>query len=148
VLPEIEARRTDEIADVFDEQQIEPGKRYIMQCPMYEVRIEVTGRSGRDLYRRHAVRTDAGRVVVGFQITLDHADAIPMPKRHDRRFQQRGFSGARRGHEVNREHAVLVEVFAVVHRDLVVGGQQILQHVDYRAAATIAAPQANERFQG
>jgi hypothetical protein len=35
---------------------------------------------------------------------------------------------------------MLVKVFAIVHRNLIVGGQQILQHVDYHTLASNVSP--------
>ena len=73
---------------------------------------------------------NAGRIIVGFEIALDDGNAVAILERHDRRFQQGGLAGARRGHEVDREHAVGVEMFAIVPRCLIVRGEQILQHID------------------
>jgi hypothetical protein len=68
-------------------------------------------------------------------------------ERHDRRLQQGGLAGARRGHEVDREHAVFIEVLAVVRRHPVVGGEQILQHLDHRAGGPLVS-YADEHFRG
>src|SRR5208283_1247640 len=97
-----------------------------VQRPMHEVRIEMTGGPGRDLHRGYAVRADTGRIIVGLEIALDDGDAVALLERHDRRLQQSSLAGARRGHEIDREHAVRVEVFAIVTGDLVVGRKQIL----------------------
>ena len=51
MLAEIESGRAHQIADVFDEQQIEPREGQLVQRPMYEVRIEMTGGPRRDLHR-------------------------------------------------------------------------------------------------
>ena len=83
MLSEIEAGRADEVADVFDEQQIEPLERQVVQRLVHQVRIEMTGRSRRDLQCRHALRADAGRIVVGFQVAFDDRDTVPVAKRHD-----------------------------------------------------------------
>jgi len=77
MLTEVEACRADEVADVLDEQQIKTSQWQVMQRPMHEVRIEVAGRSGGDLYRRHAVGPDAGRIVVGLEVALDDPDPVP-----------------------------------------------------------------------
>ena len=43
VLTEIETRRADQIANVFNEQQVESRQGQLMQRPMHELGIEVTG---------------------------------------------------------------------------------------------------------
>ncbi len=55
-------------------------------------------------------------------------------QRADGRLQQAGLAGPRGGHEVDREHAVGVEVLPVVGRLVVVLGQQALEHGDGGAA--------------
>ena len=130
VLAEIESGRTHEITDVFDEQEIEAGQGQMVQCAMHEVCVEVTGSPGRDLYGRHTVGADASGVVVGLQVALDDRDAVAVAQRHDGGFQQGRLARARRGHEIDRQQAVLVEVLAVVRCNTIIGREQILEHFD------------------
>jgi hypothetical protein len=148
VLAEVEARRTHKIAHVFDEQQVESRQWQIMQRLMHEMRIKVTGGPCRDLQGRYAVCTNAGRIVVGFKITLDDRDAVSVAECHDRSLQQGRLASTRRGHEVDREDAMFVEVFAVVHRHAVVGGEQILQHFDDGSGATVVIHRQSARCRG
>ena len=135
MLAEVEAGRTDEVADVLDEQQVEPVELHIVQCRVDHVGIEVTRAAGTDLHGGYALRPDAYGIVFRLEIAFDDADPEFRTERLDRRFQQRRLAGPGRGHQVHGEHAVTVEVFTVVSRLVVVRVQQPLQHFDGFAAA-------------
>jgi hypothetical protein len=98
VLAEVEARGTDEIADIFDEQEIDRRERQLMQRLVDSLRIEMAGGARRDLHGRYAMGAYAHRIVVGSQVPLDHRDSNPALQRHDRRFEQGRLAGAGRGH--------------------------------------------------
>jgi len=129
VLSEVEARRADEIPDVFDEQQIDAFEGKLVERLMDEGCIEVACGPRRDLQRRNAVGTDAHRIVVRLQIPFDDCNPISVAQRHDGGFEESRFSRARRGHEVDGEYAVAIEVLAVVRRSLVIRGKEVLQDI-------------------
>ena len=114
VLSEVEARRTHEIADVLDEQDVDGCKIDRMQRVVNHMRVEVAGLAGGDLHRRHALRPDAPRIVFGLKIAFDHGDAILLANCFDRGLQQAGLSRARRGHQIDREHAAPLQMLAIV----------------------------------
>ena len=134
VLAEVETRGTDEIADILDEQDIQTRQLHMVQGVVHHVRVEMAGGAGGDLVRRHALGADARGVVLGFEVALDDGQAQFIPQRAEGGFKQQRLAGAGRGHEVDDEHAVFVEVLAVVRRLAVVFGQQIGEHA-YRALA-------------
>ena len=75
VLAEVEARRAHQIADVLDEDDVEAGKRQVVQGVVHHAGVEMAGAAGGDLDRRHAVGADAAGIVVGFEVAFDHRDA-------------------------------------------------------------------------
>ena len=91
-MPEIEAGRADQIADVLDEQQIDMVEVERMQRIVDHVGVEVTGLSRRDLDRGNAPAANALGVVLCFQVAFDHGDPDRVGQRIDRRLQQAGLA--------------------------------------------------------
>src|SRR3989344_3095121 len=102
----------------------------MMQRAVHHVRIQMTGGAGGDLDGGHAFGANTCRVIFGFEIALDDRDTEFVPECLDRCFQQQGFARPRRRHQIERQHAVAVEVFAVVRRFAVIGAEQALQNRD------------------
>ena len=134
MLTEVEAGRADQVANVFDKQDVDVGQVQSMQRVVHHVRVQVAGAAGRDLDRRDALGADALGIILGLQVALDHGDAQFSLERLDRCLQQAGLAGARRRHQVDGEHAVAVEMFAVVQRLMIVLAEQVLQNLDRGAA--------------
>ena len=104
-LAEVVDGGADEVADVLDEQIVElaPGK--VVQRVVDHLGVEVTGRSGRDRLAPNARGPQPLGVVVGGEIAGERADAMPAAERARGRFEHRGLAGARRSHQVDRDHA-------------------------------------------
>src|SRR5271157_183488 len=74
VFTEVVAGRTDQVADIFDNQQVE-----IFELPVFEVLpdhlgVEVAGTAGGDLLHRKSELRQAFRVIFGLQIAGKHGD--------------------------------------------------------------------------
>ena len=109
---------------------------------MDHVGIEVTGVDGREGFRRQPGRTEAAGVGVRRQVANQHAGArgTAAAERQGGRLENRGLAGSGRSHQIDRRHVVVPEVFPVVPRRPVVGGQEALvrvvgHHVRIAAAA-------------
>ncbi len=101
-----------------------------MQRAMHEVCIQVARRSGGDLQCLYSVSAYPRCVVFRLEVAFDDGDTELIAKRINRRFQQRGLACARRGHEIQGEYAVIIEVLAVMRSLTVVGRQQTLKYFD------------------
>jgi len=130
MLAEVERGGTHEIADILDEQQIKPRERQLMQSLVYEICVEMTGGARRNLHGRYAASTDARRVILGLQVALDDRDPVALGQRVDGGFKQRGLSRPRRGHQIDDQDTVLIEVRAIMRGETVVRAAQIAQHLD------------------
>jgi len=63
---------------------------------MQHGRIEVAGIAGGDLDRRHSLRANALRVVLGRQVPFHDADPVLRPQPANGGLEQRGFARAGR----------------------------------------------------
>ena len=75
MLAKIEVRRTNEIAHILDEEDIDGRKIERMQRVVHHVSVEVASLSRGDLYGRNALGANALRVVFGFEVAFDNGDA-------------------------------------------------------------------------
>jgi glycosyltransferase involved in cell wall biosynthesis len=130
MLAQIEAGWADQIADVLDEKQVDAVEIQPMERLVDQMRVEMASAAGGDLDRRDTLGADAFGVVLGFEIALDHRDAQLLSERFDGCLKQTGLAGTGRGHEVQRQDAMVIEMFAVVGGLMVVLGQQSLEYRD------------------
>ena len=89
VLAEIVRRRTDEVADVLDEQEIELLERPVGHGVFDHRRLEVAERAGRDLPDRRTAPGQALRVVVGREIADHRRHPVTLAEPRQRLLQQR-----------------------------------------------------------
>ena len=130
MLAEIVRRRTDQVADVLDEQEIQLIERPCGHGVFHHGRLEVTQRAGRDLPDRRATPGQALRVVLGREIADDGRDPVALAKTRQRLLQQRRLPRARARDEAHDEHARVAESLAEGTRDLVILLQNIPSNFD------------------
>ena len=119
---------TDEIADVFDHEQIELRERQRRQRRSDHVRVEMTlaaeARVGIDLHERDVKHREALRVVVPLNVAFDDADARRLVgvriEPCEGSLEQRRFAGTGRTHQVDDRHLRAVEILSVRVGDRVV----------------------------
>ena len=87
MMTQIETGRTHQVADILDEEDIQLVQRHPVEPALHQMRIQMAGGAGGDLVGRDAQCANPGRVVFGFEISLDHADANPALKPADGGFQ-------------------------------------------------------------
>ena len=131
-LAEVERRRTDQIADVLDEQEasrlwIEPLERM-----RHHVRVEMAALSGIDLHRAHSGCADALGVAAGLLVAFDHAHRHMSLQRVDRATQQRGLARSGTRQQIEGEDALLREARTVARRVRFVRREKVL--LDAQAA--------------
>jgi hypothetical protein len=96
---------------------------------VHHLGIEVARRAGGDRLGDDARGADAARIVVGREISGEHADSMLAAHRPRGRLEYGGLARARRSHQIHRLHAELAEVLAIVTGGAIVGGQDPLVHV-------------------
>ena len=128
VLAQVEARRTDQVTHVLDEEDVETRQVQPVQGLVDHVGIQVAGAAGGDLYRRDPLGTDTQGVVLCLQVALDHGDPQPSTQGIDGGLQEAGLARPRGGHQVQGQHPIMVEVFTIMGRLMVVLREQPLQH--------------------
>lgn len=124
-LPKIERSRTNEIANIFDNQQVELVDWKRVHRTRHHPRIEVTYRPRCDLEGRDSESLNALGIEIRLQVTFDDRDTELSVKSPERRFEQRRFARARCRHQVHHEQALVGKAGAVRRGRLLVGVQYI-----------------------
>jgi hypothetical protein len=119
-LAEVITRRTNQVADVFNEKQV-----YRRQLPVGEVtfdhpRIEMASATRRDLLYRESEAPQASSVVFGLNIASEHCYSLVMRKGFERLFEERSFARSGRADQIQAERPMLTKPFAQFGGDAVV----------------------------
>ena len=101
-LAKIELRRTRDIADVFNEQQIDPVQVQFAKTPLHKRRFQMACAAGEELDHRHGEFFNALGITCCRNIAFEHGDAVAVFEKWDRALQQRRFTGAWRADEIDR----------------------------------------------
>ena len=129
MLPQLVARRADEVADVLDEQVIDrrgTSGRILGD----HLRFEVAGAAGRDLPGRHALGPDALGVALGLDVALDDGHPGLRPQPDGDLLEEGGLARARRAEEVHGQDAAALELRPDVGRDLLVRAEEVVEDDD------------------
>ncbi len=127
---EVEIGRTNQIADVFDEQNATFRQERLIQRVADAVGVEVATFAGVDLHRRNAGGADAFGVASGLLVTADHHDGKGVAQGLSGLNQQRGLAGAGAGDQIQHQHAAIREQPAVAGGELGVFRQNVLFQAD------------------
>ncbi|GBE13231.1 hypothetical protein BMS3Abin13_01527 [bacterium BMS3Abin13] len=99
VLAQVKGGRTDQVADVFDKDQVKTVHAALMLQPvqtlMNQPGIEVTGPAGGDLNHRRPFFPDPGRITLGFDVPFNDPETQLVAEMLDGMFKQGGFAGPR-----------------------------------------------------
>ena len=114
--PQVEKRGTNEVADVFNEQQTVVCRCQQLYGSCHHAGIEVTSLSRIDLHRRGGSSTDAGSVIAGLLVALYHRHGISPRQIGQRAFQYRCLSRAGRGYQVESGDMILPQQGPVLFR--------------------------------
>src|SRR5271157_1429199 len=111
VFSEIVAGRTDQVADIFDNQQVE-----IFELPVFKVftdhlGVKVAGAAGGNLLHRKSKPRQAFRIIFGLQIAGKHSNPRALVHALERALQQRGFTRAGSADEVEAQNSNLPVAF-------------------------------------
>ncbi len=112
-LAEIEQGRTDQVADVLDDDDTSVGLK-LVQGPVDHRRVEVAAGTRVHLDAACARRPDAFSIDRRLLVAFD--DAERRTRLPDRSFQQRGLTGSRRTHDIDRGEAPVGKPLPVVSR--------------------------------
>ncbi|CAI8740595.1 protein of unknown function [Methylocaldum szegediense] len=123
---QIEHGRTDQIADVLDEQNAVIAGFQILHTMADHVRVQVAALAGIDLQHRNAGGAYALRIVLGLLVAFDHADVEPLLEFRDAALQQRGLAGTGARKQVNGQNAVAFEKLPVASGMGVVAAEDVL----------------------
>src|ERR1700691_1498291 len=126
VLAEIEQRRTNEVADIFDHENRSCSRVQPLQRIGQHRGVEMTSAAGIDLNRRASGGADSLRVERSLLIALDDADRNFSAQLANRTFQQRSLAGARRAHQVEGHDLAAFQPSAVVLGEVIVFGEDVL----------------------
>lgn len=124
MLAKIEARRTNKIADIFDEQHVDLVQRQVAQGAVNHPGIEMACISSGYLNDGNPMSANAPGIIIGFKVAFDDGDTALRRDGVDRRLEQRRLAGTGRRHQVDRENAASVEVVAIVLRRALIGIEQ------------------------
>ena len=124
---QVEARRTDQVADVFNKQDAVIRQRQARGGVGNHLGIQVAAFAGVDLNRRGTGFANARRVVNGLLVAFDHRAGDAPVQALERFREQRGFAGAGAGDQVQHQ------LFAGGKAGAVAGGNLVIfvQHVDF-----------------
>ena len=125
-LAEIEAGRTNEVADILDEQDRVALERQALERVPDHMRVEVTAAAGIDLKRGHARGADTRGIERGLLVALDHGHGHRGFQHLDGLDQERGLARARARYEVDGENAGLAQALPVLACIGVVPGEDVL----------------------
>jgi len=112
-LTEIKIRRTDQIADIFDEQNAAFRQRQLLQRMTDAVRVQMAPFAGIDLHRRRSGSANPLGIVGGLLIAADDRDRKFSAERLHGLTQQGGFARSGAGHQIQREHPASSEQLPV-----------------------------------
>jgi hypothetical protein len=123
---QIEQRRADQIADVFDHQHGLGRRVELRQPPRQHVGFEVATGARIDLDRGGAGGANTLGIVQRGLVALDDADRQVGAEVADGAFQQGGFSRAGRTDQIERQDLTARQPAAVAFRDELVLGENLL----------------------
>ena len=113
VLAQIIAGRADEVADVLDDEEVQPGHIQLLDSAGHHVRFEMADRAGGDLDDRRAGLAQAAGVVVGGQVADNDGGLEARAEPADGFADQRRFSRAGGGKDIDDQNPARPEEAAV-----------------------------------
>ena len=126
----VELRGADEVADVFEHDEVQVLRADLLEALLRHACIEVAHAARVELDGLDARVRDSLRVHVGVDVCLHHADAQLILERFKRAQQRHRLAAARRGHQVQQKRSVLLELRAKACGLAVVVGEDALFHLD------------------
>ena len=121
MLADIKFRWTNQVADIFHDQQIENGKiKSIHRLPNH-IAVEMAGTVRVDLDGLNAFGGNALGIEAALNIPFDYTDAQPVLQPVDGFFQKAGLacSGAR--HQIDDKQMIPVEYLPILIGDSLIG---------------------------
>src|ERR1035441_1816476 len=130
VLPQIVGGRTDEIADILDDQEVEVFQVKGLQGAAHHFRFEMADGAGGDLHDGGAGLAQPLRVVVGREVAYDHAGLQLRPQFPHALADKGGLARAGGGKKVQHQQAARAEEAAVALGEAVVLFENRTAHFD------------------
>src|SRR5215472_946368 len=128
---EVVARRTNQVTDILDKEQVEMFQAPIGKRLLDHARIEMASSSSRDLLDRKAEARQADRVIIGLNISSKDRDALVARESFERTCQQSSLPSARRAHEIEAKDVVLRETVSQFSGNAIV----LAQHFPFQGHA-------------
>jgi hypothetical protein len=130
VLADVELSRANQVADIFDEDDIQIIKRQPAHPAMHQPGIEVAAAVGLQLHHRDAQARDPLGVVDGGDVALQHGTAQLGRQPRQQPLQQGGFPTSRAAHDVDHAQTLPGQQRAIVIRRRVVVRLYLPQNLD------------------
>ena len=131
VFPAVEFRGADQVAHVFDEENVEVFAVERLQGFADHAAVEVASAFGIDLYGLCAGSRHTAGVVVGLKVTFDHGHAEFSRKVVQRAFQKGRLAGTGGADEIEHESAATGEVGAKARGNAVIGFQYVADNGNF-----------------
>ncbi len=125
---EVVGRRTDEIAHIFHDQQLDRVEVEVLSRRQYHIGFEVAEGSGGDLDTGNARSAEALGIIVGFQISHDYAAAQAALARGG--LEEGGFAGTGGGNDIQHQQIFGEEIAAIAFGEAIVFGEDRFGEVE------------------
>ena len=108
----VKLRRADEVADIFEDGKVDVLRAEPLETLTRHARVEMAHTAGMQLDDLCAAGGDGRRIDVRVDVGLHDTDAQIVLQGVNGRHEGRGLAAAGRGHEVEQEGVILLELFA------------------------------------
>ena len=125
VFTQIERSRTDQVAHILDQENIQVFQVKILNCMADHMGIQVAAGTGIDLPHRNPGCRNPHRVVVSLLIALDDGKAEFLPQVMQGTLKDGGFAGAGRADQIQHKYPSTKKEVSVFPCQTVVLGQDI-----------------------
>ncbi len=119
--PQVIGRRTDQIAHIFHDQQLDRVEVEVLSRRQHHVRFQVAEGSGGDLDTGNPGGAEPLGIVVGFQISHNYAAAQAALARGG--LEEGGFAGTGGGNHVQYQQIFSEEIAAIAFGEAIVFGE-------------------------
>jgi hypothetical protein len=128
ILAHVELGRADQIADVFDEKDVEAVRSRLLAASWTWELVRWAAALGVDLHGLGAGGGHAAGIVVGLQVALDDGHVHLVAQVGQSAFEQRGFARPGRAHEIEDQDAAFGEKGPEIGGNAGIGLQDVAHH--------------------
>ena len=130
VFAEIVGRRADQVADVFDEQEIQTRASPSLERILDHGRFQMANRAGDDLLHRSLAASEASRVIFRGEVADQGRDPVAGMKKRESFLEKSRLARTGTGNETDGQHAGFAETLAQRASEDVVLFQDVFSNFD------------------